>query len=240
MKRAIYITLGTCIILLGGILWLRSNLDGIVRQAIIDYGTAMTKAPISVEAVKIDAASGEGTISGLTIGNPAGFQTAHALKIQQLSLAIEPSSLTSQVIVIRKIAILSPEVTYEKGDAMTNFDAIQHNIKQYTGAQEKPENPTTRFIVEEFTMRHASAQASASFMKGKTIGVNLPDLTLHQIGKKEGGISAGALGNTIANAMQKQLTGAINFNTLGKAAEDAAKSVSKAASGALDKMKSLF
>jgi len=240
MKKIVYVALGLLILAVAGMLWLRSNLDGIVRQAIIDYGSAMTKAEVSVDAVKIDAASGEGTISGLTIGNPAGFKTAHAIKVQQLTVAIDPASLAGDVIVIRKIAILSPDVIYEKGESMTNFDAIQHNIKQYTGARDDHQASTTRLIVEEFALRDATAKASASFMGGDTVSVDLPDLTLRNIGKKEGGVSPGELGHRIASAMQKQLTGAISFDKLGKAAKDAAKSVGEAAGSAVDKVKNLF
>ena len=195
---------------------------------------------MSVGSVKIDAVNGECIISNFVVGNPKGFNTPYALKVDEFTVALDPASITDDVITIRKIAILAPEVIYEKGSRMTNFDAIQKNIADYVGPSDSEPSPGKKLIVEEFKMRDSKAQATAPFMDGESVTVILPNLTKRNIGKAEGGITPGELGQRIAGAMQKQLLKAVSFDQLGKAAEQAGSAIGDAAGGAVDQIKSLF
>jgi hypothetical protein len=212
------------------VFWLSGNMDSLMKTAIGDYGSAMTQAKVSVDAVKIAPADGKGTISNLLIGNPAGFKTAYAVKVGQIDVDIDIASVTRDVIVIRRIAINAPDVIYEKGDVMTNFDAIQKNIASYLGpADSKKEGK--KLIVEELTIRDAKAQASAAFMNGKTVNVPLPDITLKNLGKAKGGISPGELGQEITGALKAKLTGAVSFDRLMKSTGEALEKAGSAVKG---------
>ena len=210
--------------------WLSGNMDSLMKTAVGDYGSAMTQAKVSVDAVKISPADGKGTISNLLIGNPAGFKTAYAIKVGQIDVDIDVASVARDVIVIRRIAINAPDVIYEKADAMTNFDAIQKNIASYLGpADSKKEGK--KLIVEELTIRDAKAQASAAFMNGKTVNVSLPDITLKNLGKAKGGISPGELGQEIAGALKAKLTSAVSFDRLMKSTGEALEKAGSAVKG---------
>jgi hypothetical protein len=123
---------------------------------------------------------------------------------------------------------------------MTNFDAIQKNIADYIGPSDSEPSPGKKLIVVEFKMRNSTAQATAAFMDGETVTVALPHLTKRNIGKAEGGITPGELGQRIAGAMEKQLLKAVSFDQLGKAAQQAGNAIGDAAGGAADQLKSLF
>ena len=210
--------------------WLSGNMDSLMKTAVGDYGSAMTQAKVSVDAVKISPADGKGTISNLLIGNPAGFKTAYAIKVGQIDVDIDVASVARDVIVIRRIAINAPDVIYEKADSMTNFDAIQKNIASYLGpADSKKEGK--KLIVEELTIRDAKAQASAAFMNGKTVNVSLPDITLKNLGKAKGGISPGELGQEIAGALKAKLTSAVSFDRLMKSTGEALEKAGSAVKG---------
>ncbi len=204
----------------GAVYWLSANIDGLVKNAIEDYGSAMTQAKVGVASVAIAAADGKGAIGGLSIGNPAGFKTAYALKVERIEVEIDPASVAKDTVVIRRIAVLAPSVIYEKGEAMTNFDAIQKNIAAYLGpASGKKEGK--KLIVDQLVIRGAKAEASAAFMGGKTVAVALPDIALKDIGRAKGGVSAGELGQEVAQAMKSRLTGAVSFDRLMKSTGDA-------------------
>ena len=209
----------------GGIWWLHGNLDGLLKSAIEDYGSKMTQAKVSVGAVELKATDGKGAIRGLVVGNPAGFKTAHAMQVAEIAVEVDVATLAKDVVHVKRIAIVAPDVIYEKGDAMTNFDAIQKNIATYLGPQKKDESPGKKLIVEHLVISGAKAQASASFMGGKTVSVPLPDIALRDIGKAKGGVTPGELGHAIAEAMKQRLSNAISFDRLmksaGKALQDA-------------------
>jgi len=223
MKKLAAALLVLCAIAGAVLFWLSGNLDGLIKNAIAHYGKAMTKAEVNVGAVNIAPADGKGAISDLEIGNPPGFKTAHAMKVGRIELEVDVASMPKDVIVIRRIAILAPDVIYEKGDAMTNFDAIQKNIASYLGPSDSRKEGK-KLIVEELTIRDAKAQASAAFLAGKTVSVPLPDITLKNLGKAKGGISPGELGQEVAGAMKARLTGAVSFDRLLKSSGEALES----------------
>jgi hypothetical protein len=196
------------------VFWLSGNLDGLVKGAIAKYGSAMTQAKVSVDEVKIAPIDGKGTLGNLIIGNPPGFRTPHAMKLGRIEVDIDIASVTRDVIVIRRIAIIAPEVNYELGSAMTNFDAIQKNIASYLGSADNKKKGGTKLIVEELTIRQARAQASAALLGDKTVSVALPDITLRNLGKARGGMTPGELGQQVAAAVTARLAGAVNFEKL--------------------------
>lgn len=201
----------------GALSWLRGNVDGLVKDAIEKYGSAMTQAHVTVASVDIRPGDGRGVIRGLTIGNPAGFNTAHALKAGEIEVAIDLASIAGPVVKITRISIATPDVIYEKGESMTNFDALQKNIAAYVGPSEKQDGGK-KLIVGELVMRDAKAQASAAFMAGKTVAVPLPDIVLRDIGQAKGGVSPGELGQEIVKAMKQKLAAAVSFDSLLKSA----------------------
>lgn len=216
MKKSLLALAALLVLLIaGGAFWLHGNLDGLVQSAISKYGTAMTGATVKVSAVKLKAADGHGTLRGLLVGNPAGFKTPYAVKADTIELEVDVASLTKDVVLVKKIAVMAPEVIYEKGDALTNVDAIQKNIAQYLGPSTNT-GPGKKLIVQEFVVRGAKAQVSASFLNGQTVTVALPDITLRDLGKAKGGITPGELGLEVANAVEKRLLSSVNMGALAK------------------------
>ena len=230
MKKLAAALLVLAAVIGGALFWLSGNLDGLVKSAIENYGSAMTQAKVSVGAVTIAPADGKGTISNLLIGHPAGFKSAYALKVARIDVDIDLASLAEDAMVIRRIAVLAPDVIYEKGDAVTNFDAIQKNIAAYLGPA-GGDKGGKKLIVELLSIRDAKAQASAAFLKGKTLNVPLPDITLKNLGRAKGGISAGELGETVVGAIKAKLSSAVNFDRLMKSGKEALGKVGSAIKG---------
>jgi hypothetical protein len=218
------------LVILGGAYWLHGNLDHLVKSGIGRYGSAMTGATMTVERVEIKPTDGRGTLSGLLIGNPAGFKSPYALKVGTVELEVELSSLTQDVVVIKKIAVVSPDVIYEKGDAMTNFDAIQKNIAQYLGLSSN-DAKGKKFIVQEFIISGAKAHATAPFVGDKTITAGLPDLHLRDLGKAKGGLTPGELGQEITNALEQRLMATLSFDRLMKSIGSALENTGNAIKG---------
>lgn len=198
--------------LAAGAWWLHGNIDGIVKRAIDHYGTQMTGAPVTVGSVQLRTADGAGTVRELVIGNPPGFRSPHAVKVGLIEFAVDVSTLTDPVVRVKRIVIESPDVVYEKGEAMTNFEAIQRNIAKSLasgadGAKQQPASgkPPRKLIVDEFVIRGARAQATSPALLGQSVSTTLPDLVMRDIGRKEGGITPAQLGDRITRALTQRL-----------------------------------
>lgn len=233
LKKVLIALLILAAVVAATLFWLSGNMDNLVRDAIESYGSDMTQAKVSVGAVNISPRNGKGTISNLTIGNPAGFKTTHALKVGQVEVEVDIASLTQDVVLIRRIAILAPDVIYEKGETLTNFDAISQHIASATGAGQSKSDKKSgkKLMVELLTVQNAKAQASAAFMNGKTISVSLPDITLKNIGRAKGGVTAGELGQEITAALKSKLSVAASFDRLLKPGSEALDQVGAAVKG---------
>ena len=217
MKKLGIAALALAIVAVAAFFWLRGNLDSLVKDAIEKYGSEMAGVPVRVASVEIKPGNGIGVIRGLSVGNPAGFKTPHALKVGEVQLEIDVNTLVGEVVTIRRIVVVAPDVIYEKGETATNFDAIQKHVAEHSGPSKSSEGGK-KLIVDLFAVRDAKAQASAAFMDGKTVAVSLPDITLHDIGRAKGGITPGELGQEIAKAMKQRLAASISFDQLLKSA----------------------
>ncbi len=214
--------------------WLSGNIDGLVKDALTDYGSAMIKAKVGVGEVHISPSSGKGSIHRISIGNPAGFKTSHALTVARIDVDIDIASIAKDVIIVHLITIDGPDVIYEKGDVLTNFDAIQKNIAAYLGPANKSGGQSgPKLIVEELTICNSKARASAPFMGGKSLSIPLPDITLRNVGKARGGITPGELGQEITAALKSKLAAAANFDRLLKSTSQALDKTGRSIKGLL-------
>lgn len=226
MNRKLLWALGAMLLAVAAALvWLHNNLDERVKAAIEQYGSQACGAAVRLDQVAIAAADGRGVLRGLSIGNPQGFQTAHALQVSVVDLAVDLSTLASDVVVVHNVELETPDVIYEKGRGGTNFDALQANVQQFVGADgassaQRSAKPAKRLIVEHFAIHGTRAQASAAFMQGKTVAFKLPDIDLKDIGKAEGGITPAQLGTIVMRALNQKVRAAVSIDALTQSASD--------------------
>ena len=110
--------------------YLSSNLDPLVKKAIESYGSTITGTRVEVASVSISPRSGEGTIRGLKVANPAGFSDGTAFELEQFTVAIELASLSGEPIIIRQVLVTGPKVNLEvNSEGKTNMDVIGKHAK---------------------------------------------------------------------------------------------------------------
>ena len=132
MTRKLLIAGGIlAVILVVAVKFLGSNLDAIVKKAITRIGPEMTGVSVDVDKVGIALADGRGEIGGLVIGNPRGYKGPHAFKLGSIVLALDKSSDTADVVVIKELTIDAPDIVYDKSEDGSNVEAIQRNIDEY-------------------------------------------------------------------------------------------------------------
>jgi uncharacterized protein involved in outer membrane biogenesis len=223
-------------------IWLYSSLDSLVLAAIEKYGPEMTQTTVKVARVKISPTDGSGAIGGLRIGNPKGFKTDHAVNAGSIELGVDLGSLTRDVIVIRRIAVLAPDINYETSDAGSNFDVIQKNVQDYvshTAGKSDPaakdKQPAKKLIVDALSIRDAKVSYAPALLQGKSITLSLPNIELRNIGRAKGGITSGELASEIVGVLKGQLVHAVSQSVKG-----VAEAVGNAAQGVGDKVKGLF
>ena len=244
MKIIIIIVVVSFSLLFAVIFWIDGNFDRIAREAIVNYGSEMTQAKVTVGQVSIDMINGKCVIKNFILANPKGFKADYAIKVKEFNLEIAPSTLTEQVILIKRIQIVAPDIIYERSDKNTNFDMIQGNIAAYLGPTKAQSPDDKKVIVNQLSIKDGKIQALAAFMNGQPVVFDLPDLYMKNLGKAENGLSPGQLGQVIVLALKKELIATVNFTKLANgvvdAATDLAKTVQESPGEMVNKLKSLF
>ena len=202
MKRSIKLA-GVVILLLlvtaGAALYFsQSRVSSLVEAALGIEAAAeelLTRAvgtEVTIESIDVALADGELSIRGLTVANPAGFHTPHALEASEVRVAMELASLLEDTVVVREIVVEKPLLAYEIGPDGSNLEALQRNAESFAGSGEDTSGaaPTRRILIENLHVRGGKVAASAVFLEGKSWKVPLPDIHLRNLSSGEGGIAA--------------------------------------------------
>lgn len=180
--------------------WLYLSLDHVVKRAIEGYLPDILGAAVELDEVRLAPADGAGTLRGLRIGNPAGFRAPHAATAGTIALAVDPASVMKDVVLVRRIAVERPSITYEPGAKGSNFEVLQRNVARYVGGGEAKGG--RRLVVETLTIRGARVTYAPQVGRGTaTIAFDLPDIQLRDIGKDRGGVTPGELARIVVDAL---------------------------------------
>jgi hypothetical protein len=197
-------------LVVGAAFWAYHSPDVILKFVLEHYGPDVLGAPVKVAEVRLSAQTGEGALRGLEIGSPQGFTAPRTARFGEVRVALDPATLTEDVIRIREIRVDAPAITFERGANGHNLDAIQKNIDAYVersagGPQVKPDagraKAKRRFTVDRLTIRFARVTMTGAGLKGQGFTFELPDIDLKDVGKPQGGLRASELANVVAGAI---------------------------------------
>ena len=213
MRRVLVVLAVLAGIGVAGALLAYNSLDLIVRAALEHWGPDVTGVKVDVAGVEISPRDGRGRITGLDIGNPAGFSGPRAARFGEVRLAIDPATVTSAVVHVRELAIESTQVTYERGDKATNLDAIQRHIEAYAKRSGSPAEgkgaggagARRKFVIDRLTIRKARVLMTTRGLGGQGIAFDLPEVELRDLGKRQGGLTASQVAAVVAGTLQQKI-----------------------------------
>lgn len=244
-------TLVVIVIAAGVYLW--SSLDSLVEAAIEKYGSQITQTRVEVGGVKLALTSGEGTIRGIEVGSPTGFSRKQIFTLDRVSVAVDPKTVTEDVVVIDKVLIQAPQIFYEINDkGQSNVDILKKNVQQATAGKAKSESTDSKqvkLIIRKLIIDKGEIDARIAALDNKDLSANLPRIELTDIGKNSGGATPAEVAEKVANVLIEKIGPAVAGlgvqQYLGKSAEDAKAQLKEKADKAIgdqvgDKLKGLF
>lgn len=205
----------------GGLYWLYTSLDFVVKATIERFGPDVVGTPVSVRSVSISAADGRGMLRGIEIGNPPGYSSPRALRAATIAVGIDPSTIARDVVVIRDILVDSPEIAYEVRGGTNNLEAIRRHIAAYVersgdaeggGAAPSGRSPGRRYVIGRITLRGARVTMTNPLLKGGGLAFNLPDVDLRDVGKRSGGVTAAQAASIVTSALVARIAQSILTN----------------------------
>jgi len=230
-----------------------SNLGPIIEKAVNTYGPEITKTDLHVEDVKVSVFSGEAELKNFLLGNPQGFDSKQAMKVGAIRVNVDKKTLTGNTIVIDKVEIIRPDITYEKKRGTDNFKAILNNVTKTVStdkpreARTKDEGAGKKIVINDFIVTDGKVNLVMPGLGGHSVTATLPDIHLKDVGKEKGGASPAEAAKEIFAALYEKIaspsvadTLSKELKTLGSSIGAASESPKKELGEVTGKMKGLF
>ena len=185
-----------------------SNLGPIIKTAVNTYGPDITKTEVHLGDVGISIFSAEAKLKDFLLGNPNGFKSPYAIKVGSVNVNVDEKSIAGDTIIIDKIEVVAPDISYEKSGGTDNFQTILNNVKKNVdtdkhAAKKKSEKKDAekKILIRNFIVKDGKVNLAISMLTDKTISAPLPDIHLKDIGKEKGGTSPTEAFDEVLNAL---------------------------------------
>ena len=177
-------------------------LGDLVKSGVEAAGPAALGVPMKLESAKFALLRGHISLRGFVLGNPEGFKTDEAISVGEITVDLDVKSLLSDVIVIRRIYVKEPHITYELGLGKSNIGRI---LEQAGGSAEegkeaepepeekKEEKPAAeetggkKVVIDEILIEDGRVKLSATLAMGAAAPIPLPTIRLTDVGREEDG-----------------------------------------------------
>jgi hypothetical protein len=243
MKKKYSLILAGVVVLAFGV-WISqpSDIDPAVKETIEEVGTTVAKTHVQLDDVSISLTTGEGTVKGLTIGNPEGFTAAQSLSAGTISVKLNPSSVNRKgPVIIRQIVIDKPTINLEsRATGDTNLQALVENLQAgRKAAHDKTgkKKHKKKFIINNLYVRDGQIDISHPKLQ-QHLTAALPAIHLANIGRKRGGVTSEQLGRGLLKLIAMK-AGTVGEETLaqhlGEPPKEAAGESTKAAKEHVEK-----
>ncbi|MCF7821473.1 MAG: hypothetical protein K9M17_03405 [Mariprofundaceae bacterium] len=215
MKKMLIGVAVLLVIAVGGLVYVWSNLDSIVKGAIETYGSEATKTTVSVAEVKLELGEGKATISGLKVGNPAGFTDPNIFELGMISTKIDTSTVNQNPIIIDEIIISAPAVVYEiNKSGLSNADALKKNLGAGSGGGKSSASSgggeDLKMVIRKLVVEGTTAKVRIAALGNMEQSVKLPRIVMTDIGKKGGGATSAEVAQKLSSKMLGNVTGAVS------------------------------
>jgi len=202
-----------------------------VKKGVETVGPKVTQTPVTLESVNLSPFTGSGTLKGLLVGNPEGYKSENIFELGQIDVQIDTGTVFSDKIIIDKIHIRQPAISYEKTLTSSNVKELQKNIEAFTGPKDPaaPEPAPDSAAKKQVVIRKLIIEEGTIYVGALGVGqtVPLPLIEMSDIG--EGGDQI-TLAESIDLVLSKVLTNIgpaiANAGELSKAAAEALKTQS--------------
>lgn len=205
--------------LLAGGYILYTQFGNLISSGAETYGPRVLKVDVGLRDVAINPLTGEATISGFDLGQPAGFGSNKMVSLDQVDIKLDPLSLLTDHIKIDRIVLNRPALAASVKDRKTNFDALIEGLdlptaKAPDGKGETPpitseseDVPVSDIFmsIKHFEVRDPQLAIVVNDVIDVDKSVALESFTLTNLGTDEKGLAPAEIARHIMDFIQPQI-----------------------------------
>lgn len=223
-----------------------STLNKGIKSGVEKFGPQITQTDVTLESANLSILSGSGTLKGLNIGNPDGYDSEDIFALGEIDLNVDIGSVFSDKIIIEHIIIKQPEISYEKTLTNSNVKELLKNIEEFTGPKDtsEPEPEAESGASKQVVIKKLVIEEGKIYVGLMGVGqtVTLPRIEMTDIGEDGSQVNIAEALDLILSTVLKNIGPAITEagGGLGGAAEKMGESAGEAVDKATDSIKGLF
>jgi AsmA family len=181
-------------------------LDHFAKKAVEVGGEQAMGVPTALDGISLRPFVGYGSIEGLEISNPKGFETPYFMRLTEGKASMDISSVLTDTVVVKSIELDGLKAHLEKSKAGSNYEVILANMKK--GEEEEgasgEEEPGKKFLVERITVTNIDVRADLAVVGEKLSSVDfrIDEIVLENVGSgSDSGVIMSELMGTIVKAV---------------------------------------
>lgn len=211
MKVFKWLVLIVLIALVAGGVYLFVNSAALIKRAIESEGPKYIGAPVQVDRVVLRADEGRAEVRGIQVGQPQGYGTGYALRSELVRAVINIAETTDQVVVLDELVVDAAVVNaIVRSQDESNLHQLDQNLARAlarldsASGQAKAATPELRYIIGRLSLTNMTANVSNDILG--EFAFDLPDVSLRNVGRAEGGVRAAVIADQIISPITRQLT----------------------------------
>ncbi|MGH1471852.1 MAG: hypothetical protein ACRBCS_11700 [Cellvibrionaceae bacterium] len=194
------------------------NSGALIKDAVEKYGSEAIGTRVSLDTAKLNFDKDMNSslkLSGLTVANPNGFSSDHALRLGEISVQLQPKSQAKELIIIDKILMFGAHlIAEEKNLNTTNLTTLADNLSQDGSASSQtetaPSSTTPNLIVKSFEFNNATVDLISEQLGNQTI--KMPSFSVKNLGGSKG-LPPEELATALLDEILDQATTAVKKET---------------------------
>ncbi|MDF2367555.1 hypothetical protein [Sneathiella sp.] len=200
MRRGLTIAMiGIVLLFCVAIVTVYLSIGSVITTTVENYGSAITQTKVTLRETDFSPTTGEAELLDLTVASPQPYKAQPAFLTPRIKMQIDPQTVNEETIIIKRIEIEAPEITYEITKSGDNLRVIRTHIKEAMTVEAQDLYPTDRpgppkkFIIDDLYITNAVVIVQAEDLVGKKATAVLDNLHLENLGRKENGLYPAAL-----------------------------------------------
>jgi len=207
MKRGFTILMAVgLIIFCAAIITIYISIGSVITDTIEAKGSQITQTKVTLKEADFAPSTGVTTLTQLKVANPAGFKTKHAFSFDTIELWVDAETLTSDVLVIKSMVLVAPEIIYEITESTDNLRTLKSYIENSLTKANSAPFTGKKLIIENFFVRNGVVVVQAAEITGQRKTAQIADIQLKDIGKKENGLIPAQLIQRLMTPLLRQTT----------------------------------
>jgi hypothetical protein len=176
--------------------------NNIIKNAAEYGGTKALGVNVTVGGVDLSLLKARFGISGVTVANPAGYETKNMLTLGSLTVNTSYRQLRSDPVEIQEIVIDDVQITLEQKGMSNNIKDVLNGMSKTAPAKEEPkaeptagEKPAKNLKIKRLEIKGASVQAK---LIGGPVTFKLDPIVMNDLGSDEPMDTAALSGKILA------------------------------------------